>query len=110
MRRLAQMDTWTTGQLISNIVYIILSNFLYTYKNNCPSVHLSTQQKIATYAWKHKWRCIENGVLYLQYVQDLLFDLFEDVLHLYHDDLHLALVALAAKGVDFAAHLLGYKA
>lgn len=46
----------------------------------------------------------------LQYIEHLLFDLLQNVLHFHHNDLHFALVALAAEGVDFAAHLLGDKA
>ena len=40
-------------------------------------------------------------------MQYLLLDLLKDVLHLHHDNLHLALVTLAAKGVNLTSHLLG---
>ena len=40
-------------------------------------------------------------------VQHLLLDLFQFVLHLYHDILHFRLVRLGAGCVDFPAHFLG---
>ena len=43
----------------------------------------------------------------LQHIQHLFFDLLQDVFHLHHDNLHLALVALAAESIDLATHLLG---
>ena len=46
------------------------------------------------------WRTV------LEDVEDLLFDLLEEVFHLDDDDLHLALVGFAAEGVDLAPHLL----
>ena len=45
-------------------------------------------------------------IYYLKDIQYLLFDLFEDIFHLHYDNLHLALVALAAEGVDLSSHLL----
>ena len=53
-----------------------------------------------------KW---SNCKFSLHYIQHLLLDLLEFVLHLHHDVLHLGVVALAACGVDFASHLLCYE-
>lgn len=46
----------------------------------------------------------------LKHIKHLFFYLFQFILHLHHDVLHLGLIALAACGVDFASHLLGYEA
>ena len=42
----------------------------------------------------------------LEYVEHLLFNLFQFIFHLHHDVLHFSLVAFAAGGVDFASHFL----
>ena len=46
----------------------------------------------------------------LQCVEHLFLDLLELVFHLHHDVLHLSLIALGARSVDFASHLLGDEA
>ena len=43
----------------------------------------------------------------LEDVEDLFFDLFEEVFHFDDEDLHLGLVGLGAECVDLASHFLG---
>ena len=45
----------------------------------------------------------------LQYVEHLLFDLLQLVLHLHHQTLHVGMIALRAERIDFTPHLLSNK-
>ena len=45
----------------------------------------------------------------LHHIQHLFLNLFQFILHLHHNVLHLSLIAFAAGGVDFTSHLLSYE-
>ena len=53
---------------------------------------------------------MKNPAFILHYIQNLLLDLLQLVLHLHHNLLHLGMIGLAAQGIDFAAHLLSNEA